>query len=391
MAKYGSDMPLPLFDDLSDITLYLRDCTSSLRRLAMSTTSKAPPQKTAKPLQPAIWVRYVQHAECPISFCGSALLHALALCFIVLIVVWGAAFVSENSKPPQMDVVDVEGLGGRLGGIGEGPGGDGPAEPKRTDVARVADNPNVIPNKVADTPQLPELPKFNINVAPTEDSPNAIAVKVFDDLDRQQQLGKQILEAERKIANANPRATGGTGGVGGTGGPKGPGVGNKQGPGAGKGTASQNLTDQRRRELRWKILASDDGDIHLKKLQALKAVLIIPLQSKPGFMMRYDLSKPVAQVQMVPIADDPNKVRWKNGDPKQMMGLAKALGLSEVPQFSVIYLPTELEKDMARRELAHKGLREADIALTIWDLRIREGLFDNEPYIVTQEVRPGIR
>ena len=74
-----------------------------------------------------------------------------------------------------------------------------------------------------------------------------------------------------------------------------------------------------------------------------------------------------------------------------MIPLAKALKLKEAPTVLVIVLPPELEADMARRELDHDGRLEHEIQQTIWDLKEREGAFDNEPYIVEQILRPGFR
>jgi hypothetical protein len=65
--------------------------------------------------------------------------------------------------------------------------------------------------------------------------------------------------------------------------------------------------------------------------------------------------------------------------------------LRETPQFTVIYLPSGLEADMARKELAYEGRRESDILQTVWDVRERDGAYENEPYIVKQYPKAAVR
>jgi hypothetical protein len=356
----------------------------------MSAPSTKPRPSSSKSAEPTFWKRWSARGECPISLVGSVLLHALALLAIVLAVVWRAGVDSENSKPPQMDVVEIEGGGGGLGGIGEGPGKLEFGKANRKEGAELAKDERPLPPdvKVADF-KLKDIPKNDLILPPVTDLPHAKDADPFAALDRQQAYAKELLSKQIIDSTAKAGTKYGSGGA--AGGPVGPGLGKGSGAGKGLSPTGSVLTDQRRRELRWKILASEDGDVHLKKLQALRVNLVIPLRSKPGYVVRYDLSKPGSQGQVVRAADDSNKVRWKNTDPKEMMALAKALRLPEIPQFSVIYLPSELEADMARRELDYQGRKEQDIQMTVWDVRERDGSFDNEPFIVEQLLRPGAK
>src|SRR5262249_3726826 len=185
----------------------------------------------------------------------------------------------------------------------------------------------------------------------------------------------------------------GSGPGGGAGGPKGSGIGKGKGDGKGTSPVGVVLNDQRRRELRWRILASTNGDIHLKKLQALGVILYVPLPSQPGTALKYDMTKPTLVGNSVPASEifAVDRVRWRNDEPTQVIPLAKALHLKEAPPFLVIVLPRELELDMARRELLHKGRQEHEIQQTIWDLRERDGVYDNEPQIVEQIPKPGYK
>jgi hypothetical protein len=124
----------------------------------------------------------------------------------------------------------------------------------------------------------------------------------------------------------------------------------------------------------------------------LQVTLLVPLlKTKPGYMMRFDLSKPTLVGELVAAADDSNKVRWKNANAEEMVTLAKVLNLPEIPHFTVIYLPSGLEADMARKELAFEGRPESEILKTVWDVRERDGAYENEPYIVKQLPKPGAR
>jgi hypothetical protein len=350
----------------------------------MSSSSTTTRAATAKTSQPSFWKHYSPRGECPISFAGSVLLHALVPLAVVFVVVWGTGVDGEKSKPVQMDVVEIEGLGGGLGGDSVGIGKLDTGKAGRTEGASNTVAPKGSPNLKIDDIKLRDLPKVDIALPTWEDSLEAKDGNILAYLERERKLGEQIIASEARAAATKP---------GGTGGPKGQGLGNnpKGGPAKGNSPTGSVLTDQRRRELRWKILASEDGDVHLKKLQALRVVLVLPLRSRPGFALRYDLSKPMVKGEEMRFTDDSNKVRWQNSDPKEMLALAKVLRLKEVPPVSLIYLPSELEADMARRELAYQGRQENEIKETVWDVRERDGGFENEPYIVQQFLRAGVK
>src|SRR5438270_1902454 len=87
----------------------------------MSTTSPGTPPAAPAAQQPSFWQHHSPRGECPLSFSASALLH-LAAAAVILLLLLGVLTTTSGGKPVQMDVVEVEGLGGGLGGLAVGPG-----------------------------------------------------------------------------------------------------------------------------------------------------------------------------------------------------------------------------------------------------------------------------
>jgi hypothetical protein len=361
----------------------------------MPATSAAPRPNLKLGQEPTFWKQYSPRGEGPFSGAASVLLHVVVLLLLIVGGIWFFDSAdSDSSKPPQIDVVEIEGEGGGLGGLAVGPGKLDAGPAGRTEGAPHAKaGQRPMDGGKVDDFKFKDLPKKDLEMPIDDDLPLDDKGDVFARLDRERVRGEKILASQTTGGDATPGFKGGdkSGTAGGAGGKKGPGLGNNKGPGRGNSPTGSVLTDQRRRELRWKILASEDGETHVKKLQALKVILLVPLRSKPGFALRFDLSKPTLVRHEVKAADDSGKVRWKNDNQKEMAALVKVLNLPEVPPFTVIYLPSDLEADMARRELAYQGRQENEIHQTVWDVRQRDGGFDNEPYIVQQFLRPGAK
>src|SRR5579862_2326343 len=178
MAKYGSDMleslrcRLPLFQPPPDIT-FIIEMGQTLSEAIMPSSSTSTRAATGNASQPSFWKHYSPRGECPISFAGSVLLHALVPLAIVLLVVWGPGRDSENSKPPQMDVVEIEGGGGGLGGNSVGPGKLDSGKPGRSEVASNTVAPQSAPNVKIDDIKMKDLPTLDIAMPTWEDSKEA--------------------------------------------------------------------------------------------------------------------------------------------------------------------------------------------------------------------------
>jgi hypothetical protein len=355
----------------------------------MSAPSTTPRPK-APPTGPTFWKRYSPHGECPLSFTGSVLLHLIPVGLLIALGAWIWPRTDENAKPPIVTVLEVEGGGGGLGGLGVGPGKLDSGDPGRHEGGAGNKGQQFKAVKVGDF-KFKELDKILLVPPDFEKSAEAESGDFPAYFQREQEFGQKALDSQLKNANGGDGPKGFAGGdkygpEGGAGGSKGPGKGNKQGPGQGDKPYGGVLTEQRRRELRWTILASADGPTHLKKLQALKVTLFVPVPSEPGYAYRYDLSKPTLRFEKVKFVDDAKKVRWVNKNDHEMGPLAKALKLSFVPPFTVIYLSSELEAAMARREL-ERGVPEHMIERTYWDIEERDGGYDDIPYIKEQVLR----
>jgi hypothetical protein len=369
--------------------------------MAAATTTE---RKTSQPvIEPSIWKRFSPRGECPISIASSFLLHVGVLALIIAWILWNLGDLGNtSSRPPEMDIVEIEGEGGGLGGKSMGSGALDTGIPGRREGAENVkemkrNQPGALIPKDSELAKLPNL-ELDPPPAQPDETPPVKDGNPWYELDVQRKLNEKMLDQENKkqvgqvgagMKNGDTNAA-----PGGAGGLKGPGVGkNKAGKeGKGQSLTGQILNTQRRRELRWNIrVASTDADVHLKKLQALKAILIVPLQSQPGYALKFDLSKPtIGAGEKVRAEDDFGKVRWSSKgelSPIAAASLAKALKLPEVPSFTVIYLPKSIEDAMAERELNFMGRQEHEILQTIWDVRQRDGVYENEPYIVQQTPR----
>ncbi|MCI0461133.1 MAG: hypothetical protein L0Z62_29645 [Gemmataceae bacterium] len=363
--------------------------------------NKAPTQQTALiPPEDSVWVRYSPHHECPLSFLGSVLLHGLFLgggfLLFLGLLSWGS---DPANKPVEVKVVEImggEGLG--LDGLGVGTTPLGGSKGK-TDVQGPAGGPSQLPPKdqVAVGPLKDiERPK-DLKFPEGKQEPGDDGGEVFSE------LGQTVKRVENAIAVAlapAPKTPGGTdspknypnpkSGPGGKAG-LGKGQGTKVGPGGGVSPYGQVLTKQKRRQLRWQILASPDGTIHLKKLQALNVTLVMPTNDPKEFII-FDLTrKPVAPKKTTLLKEHGDKVWWTNSDKAEVQALAQVLGLRKAPPCFVIFLPKPLEERMVQLEEAHQGAQEHQIAKTIWEVPLRDGHYAREPVIVEQQLygEPG--
>jgi len=364
----------------------------------MSNPSTVTPRSAGKANRTDFLKQYSPRGECPMSFTASAILHLLPI-VVVLQFSWLLLSTTPgDNKPVDMDAREVEGMGGgELGGIGKtGPGLTATGNAGKTEGVVGATGAKAVLPGIKDF-KLEKIPQQNLQKQSVVEGTIDESGDVWARIDDEQMRAKAIMSSQANSGVGPPEGVkGGTksGSAGSGGAPKGPGLGNNpKGNPKGQGTNETGIvfSDQRRKEFRWQILASDDGETHLRKLQALKVTLMVPLRNEPGMALKFDLSKPAVFGVKVRAEDDSKKVRWKNDNQREMASLGQALGLKFLPPYAVIYLPKELEADMARRELAHDNRKEHEIAKTVWDLRERDGAFDNEPFIKEQYLKPGVR
>jgi hypothetical protein len=361
------------------------------------TDPKTAAAKGQKPPDERFWVRYSPHHEFPLSLVASVALHVGAIVLMVLAAIWFVASPDGPAAPPRMEVVEIMGGDPMLDGLGQGdtlkgsgdptkqenvgePSGDRPRPPRPKDTQIAA---------LKDPLKGPELkfPGKGDEVSQDEgDDP-------FAGLDQAtKQATEDIIKATQPTKP--PPTTKGKGAKGGgknvgSGGPKGKGGGGKGkgvGPGRGMSPYGQVLTDQRKRQMRWQILASTDGRIHLAKLKALRVTLVMPTR-KPGEFTIFDLERNDRPQVTKRLEEQADKVWWTNRDPIEVQALARVLGLRETPQCFVIFLPKALEDRMVQLEEEYQGAREDLIEKTIWDVPQRDGRYASEPQVVQQILR----
>src|SRR6516164_11225225 len=100
---------------------------------------KKPVPANSTPPQEVFWERYSPHHECLLSCVSSITLHGLVVGLLILIAL--TAFWARNSdanphRPPNMDVVQLE--GGGDGGLEGGGGEPGPVQPNQGKTEAVA-------------------------------------------------------------------------------------------------------------------------------------------------------------------------------------------------------------------------------------------------------------
>jgi hypothetical protein len=131
---------------------------------------------------------------------------------------------------------------------------------------------------------------------------------------------------------------------------------------AGSGPAQEKLPQQQR-TLRW-TLAFDtrDGAEYARQLDALGAILAVPDKADQYRVIR-DLKQRPARGEV----EDLSKIQrifWVDNKPESIRTLAKALQLRPVPDRIIALFPEKVEQELLKKELAYRGLKEADIRQT---------------------------
>src|SRR5262249_15660532 len=127
------DRPLCLFPYRRWVSLNRRPLKRSrLGGDPMSMPSANTSGPPSPPKQPSFWYQYSPRGECPLSFSASGVVHVVLLAVVIFGALWGILSATRgNTKPVQIDVVEIEGLGGGLGGNSVGPGLNNTGNPGR--------------------------------------------------------------------------------------------------------------------------------------------------------------------------------------------------------------------------------------------------------------------
>ncbi len=301
------------------------------------------------------WRRYSPHHELPLSGAVSVVLHAL---LIVLLFLAGVLAVrSRDTGPLEVGTVVI---GGEPGHGGEAVDN---AAPERREAARdvppaaAEPRPPASPDKALAVPQ-PEA----IRLRPADDSARRIT-------DEAGQAVGQLVERSREVRDRLLRQ-----------GPPGP-------SGAGPKAPPQGRIDRLIRRIdRWVLtFETRNGSDYLRQLEALGAILAVPLEGDRYLVIRDLKQRPVRG--NIENAADIQRIFWIDDKPQSVRALAEALQLERVPVCIVAFFPDQLEDELLRKELAFRNRREEEIRRTYFRLDRRGGRF--EPVVVDQEPLRG--
>lgn len=289
------------------------------------------------------WVRYSPNQELPLSSLTSLAIHALAILFLVGLVMI-ATGTQDRSMPVESLALDGDGL---AGGGGD-PNADVVNSNKASFVERaVNDDLPVAARPDALTP-LPEVRE-------------SIDLDVKPNADRTVPSTDQAKKSLGKIGNepsTGPQSKG-RGGPG-AGGGKGPGVGKGDGHGTGPAAGS---SVRAKRNRRWTLTFDRaDGHDYLRQLHALGAQLVAEFPDKSRLMYRNLNESPVPGEPVDPKIQQ--HMVWYDERPGAVGELAGAMRLPQVPKSFRAYFPFELEDELLRLELAFRNKQEQDIEST---------------------------
>ncbi len=277
----------------------------------------APGQVPVAP-EEGMWRKFSSHYEFPISILMAVLLHVFAV--LIVIAYMALAFYFGDPKPPEMETINF------AGGGGEGDGVEKEFTPEVKDDIKI------------------ELEDIDKVVVPDNIIPD-----------------KKQFEDEKNKLRAGEKGKGGPG----SGGGKGGGIGDGEGDGAGSGKASGARLS---RTKRWQInFRYEDPDGFIEKLANLKVVVGARLNNG-----RYHIYEDMA-------SKAPFKFREMNGDEFQKFAnklqrlwvlnkqrdVCESFGLgvnmSERPTSFFIFIPTDMEDAILKKEESYHGLKEAEI------------------------------
>jgi hypothetical protein len=299
------------------------------------------------PPDETIWKRYSPHHEAPLSFVGSGAVHFLVLLVVGVSVLIGIWWLKSQPKPLPIDTIRMGGGGGSPKGKGNGPGiGSGGED--------VSADPNHDPS--GEAMQRPDLDVQEAKQMKIEFKDDPTAVRFIEEGNEQlKKIARLNPDARNKMRDGiNPgQGRGGTGSGGGKGTGEGPGV----GPGKGDG---RMLNEREKRMLRWTmIFDTRSGQDYRDQLAGLGAILAVPTGDGKDYRI-CDLSKKPYQLK----EEDLSKIQriyWVDDKPQSVRSLLGAIGVTGHASHFVAFMPLELEEELARKELAYKGLTEDQI------------------------------
>jgi hypothetical protein len=332
-----------------------------------------------QPPEMRFWRRYSPHHEASLSGAGSFAIHIVIVSLLLLAGYLGwLSFGSRRPAVPVSPIVLAPGAGGEKTGTPELKS-DTSAPRKEVADQAMPDAPGTGGGDNIARPELgpvrsetPSLPPLNTKDANTQ---------VIKDAKANSQ-GFQSLADEigRKLGLGRQQPSAGKGGSGARGG-----KGTGDGPGDGPGTGPNGTLNPRvQRMLRWTMqFDTHSGKDYLAQLRGLGAILAIPKERGGNqFWVIRDLSTPKPKL----LDEDVRalqRIFWTDNKPESVASVMRALGLDQNPDRFVAFMPQELEEKLFDMELRFRGLREDEIAETVFQVRVVNGKYT--PYVVSQK------
>ena len=363
----------------------------------MSQTAEKKPvaSKPVLPPEEVFWQRYSPHHECLLSWVSSVTLHGLVVGLLILIALtalWAKNSEANPHRPPNMDVVQLE--GGGDGGLEGGGAEPGPLQANAGKTEAVADNNQ----KKIEVPRPEE--KFQLPKTQELDLPAVVDVgepardaemvdtlkKITQDVEKAMNIAPPVVKSTLQDKSSSGKT--GKGGLGGGG--VGTGKGSKTGPGTGGGgPGGRKPTRAQILAHRWRFDMSGDGKEHADKLDAVGVTLAIPDGS--SFRLITDLKRRPVDARHDNLQRFKDAIHWFNVRPDSVASLARELQIPMPRDLSgrsyvMLLLPKEREQKMAdveRRYAESQGRSVQNIRATWFDFRLRNGVY--EPVVIRQE------
>jgi len=306
------------------------------------------------------WEKYSSRLEFPNSLALATLIFA-AMGFVLVLSVYDWKSGQKKAVPIHLADDGEDDFGEGKAGSGTEVPVLGQKDPSAADYQKVIDKP------------LPEI---------TDDLKNKIALEdplTASTLPEEKAAAYQTVSEEirNKLLNLGKGKDGSTG------------KGNSGQTGDGIGGTGADST--RARSLRWVLrFKTTSGRDYLNQLRALNAVVVVPLGSdkSSAYVFRpHELENPkpgalVTEAEWKQLAQQIQFCDFKR-DSAQAVG--EALGLNFTPAAFWAFFPPELEKELAKKEVAYRNRRPEDVAETVFQVTVRGGQY--ELFVVDQKVK----
>jgi hypothetical protein len=151
------------------------------------------------------------------------------------------------------------------------------------------------------------------------------------------------------------------------------------------------LTKRQERMLRWSMkFNTQNGADYVSQLKGLGAILAIPTTDGPN--PHYKIIRDLDQRPPKLLDEDLSKIQriyWVDDKLNSVAGVMEALGLQGMrPSHFVAFMPEKLEQKLFQLELNYKGLKEAQIHATRFEVVKTPNGY--EPRVTEQWSKPGV-